>query len=45
MLTQDAEVLNAYGSLLAEHGPTDTAVEVLKRAVGAEPDTGHAKFM
>lgn len=45
MLIQDAEVLNAYGSLLAEHGPTDTAVEVLKRAVAVEPTNGHAKFM
>lgn len=42
---QDAEVLNAYGAVLAEHGPSATAVDVLKRAVEVEPDTGHAKFM
>lgn len=42
---QDAEILNAYGALLAEHGPTGTAVEVLNQAAAVEPDIGHAKFM
>lgn len=38
-------MLNAYGSLLAEHGPHDQAVEVLRRAAVVEPEAGHAKFM
>jgi len=42
---QDAEVLDAFGSLLAEHGPHDEAVRVLQQAVVVSPDDGHEKYM
>ena len=34
-----------YGTVLAEVGRVDEAIEVLKKAIAVEPDTGHEKFM
>lgn len=42
---QDAEVLDAFGALLAEHGPQDEAVKVLQQAVAVAPVHGHEKYM
>lgn len=38
-------MLDAFGSLLAEHGPHDEAVRVLQQAVVVSPDDGHEKYM
>ena len=42
---QDAEVLDALGSLLAEHGPEDEAIRVLQQAVAVSPGEGSEKYM
>ncbi|GBF92334.1 hypothetical protein Rsub_05536 [Raphidocelis subcapitata] len=39
------EALDAYGSLLAEVGRAEEAVEVLRSAVEASPDDGFEKYM
>ena len=40
-----AEVVEAYGSLLAEIGDIAKAVPVLKKAVFMRPDQGHEKYL
>ena len=42
---QDAEVLDALGALLAEHGPEDEAIRVLQQAVAVSPGEGSEKYM
>lgn len=41
----NAEVLDAYGALLAEMGQTEGAIAALKRAAELSPESGHEKFM
>lgn len=38
-------MLDAFGALLAEHGPQDEAVKVLQQAVAVAPAHGHEKYM
>ena len=42
---QNVVVVDAFGALLAEVGPQEEAVEVLKRAVELAPDSGFEKYM
>ncbi|QDZ23156.1 TPR repeat domain-containing protein [Chloropicon primus] len=41
----NTEVLDIYGTVLAEVGMVDEAVSVLSRAVELSPDEGHEKYM
>lgn len=45
IVLQNLELLDAYGSFLAEVGPREEAITVLKHACELEPDTGFEKYM
>lgn len=45
MAPRDAQVLTAFGSMLAEIGNIEKAVLTLQKAVRIEPSTGYEKFM
>jgi kinesin family protein 5 len=42
---QNLEYLDGYGSFLAECGPPEEAVAVLRCAVQLQPEEGFEKFM
>ncbi|GLC46815.1 hypothetical protein PLESTB_001800400 [Pleodorina starrii] len=42
---KNVEYLDALGALLAEIGPEDEAVEVLKKSVSLSPDVGYEKYL
>lgn len=43
--TNAAQIVEAYGSLLAEMGDMEQAIAMLRRAVEISPDAGHEKYM
>ncbi|GLI63511.1 hypothetical protein VaNZ11_006496 [Volvox africanus] len=42
---KNVEYLDALGALLAEIGPEDEAIEVLKKSVSLSPDLGYEKYL